>query len=552
MVQRLDVGAARQELQATSYALAAVKGLAVARRAARGREPRARIARARRRSSGPPATLELPIFDQKQAAVARLRSAGLRRPAPRDASALAVNARSEVREARDRAPLRAAAGRALPRRDDPAARAARGAVAGAIQCDAARRVPAARSPSRARSTPTGEYIEAVRDYWMARAELERAIGGRLPGAPPSSRRNEIAREAIVSVAALLAGGAALLASGEADAQRRHGAAGGGERGEPRAGSVHAGRHAQRRLAAVEDGGRREAVPPRRRAGEARVRARAWSSNCWGYNGQTPGPTIEAVEGDRVRILVTNKLPERTSVHWHGVLLPNGMDGVAGLKQPHIQPGETYAYEFTLRQHGTLMYHPHSDEMVQMALGHDGLLHHPPAAPERRASIATSPSCCTSGSSRPATSRPNPAVMTDFNLFTFNSRVCPGHDAAGRPEGRSRARPLREPQHGQPPDPPPRPPLQRHGHRRRARCRPRARYPRPRSNVPVGRDARHRVRRRRPGRLGLPLPQVAPHDERDGHDLPNMIGVDQDGRRGEGPQACCPATWRWARAGMGRR
>ena len=87
--------------------------------------------------------------------------------------------------------------------------------------------------------------------------------------------------------------------------------------------------------------------------------------CWGYNGLTPGPTIEAVEGDRVRFLVTNKLPEKTSVHWHGILLPSGMDGVGGLSQPHIQPGETYAYEFTLRQHGTFMYHPHSDEMVQM-------------------------------------------------------------------------------------------------------------------------------------------------------------------------------------------
>lgn len=53
-------------------------------------------------------------------------------------------------------------------------------------------------------------------------------------------------------------------------------------------------------------------------------------DCWGYNGRTPGPTIEAVEGDRVRIYVTNKLPEPTTVHWHGVLVPNAMDGVAGL------------------------------------------------------------------------------------------------------------------------------------------------------------------------------------------------------------------------------
>ena len=85
-------------------------------------------------------------------------------------------------------------------------------------------------------------------------------------------------------------------------------------------------------------------------------------NCWGYNGSTPGPTIEAVEGDRVRILVTNRLPEHTTIHWHGIFLPNGMDGVGGLTQPQIEPGETYVYEFTLRQHGSLMYHPHADEM----------------------------------------------------------------------------------------------------------------------------------------------------------------------------------------------
>jgi hypothetical protein len=57
-----------------------------------------------------------------------------------------------------------------------------------------------------------------------------------------------------------------------------------------------------------------------------------SARCWGYNGKVHGPTIEAVEGDRVRIYVTNKLPEPTTVHWHGVYLPNGMDGVGGLTQ----------------------------------------------------------------------------------------------------------------------------------------------------------------------------------------------------------------------------
>ncbi|MCK6450158.1 MAG: multicopper oxidase domain-containing protein, partial [Alphaproteobacteria bacterium] len=65
------------------------------------------------------------------------------------------------------------------------------------------------------------------------------------------------------------------------------------------------------------------------------------ANLWGYNGQSPGPTIEAVEGDKVRIFVTNRLPEHTTVHWHGVLLPSGMDGVGGLTQPQIPAGRTY-------------------------------------------------------------------------------------------------------------------------------------------------------------------------------------------------------------------
>ena len=72
------------------------------------------------------------------------------------------------------------------------------------------------------------------------------------------------------------------------------------------------------------------------------------ARCWGFNGQVHGPTIEAVEGDNVRIYVTNKLPENTSIHWHGLLLPSGMDGVAGLSQKNIEPGETYRYEFKLQ------------------------------------------------------------------------------------------------------------------------------------------------------------------------------------------------------------
>jgi FtsP/CotA-like multicopper oxidase with cupredoxin domain len=147
-------------------------------------------------------------------------------------------------------------------------------------------------------------------------------------------------------------------------------------------------------------------------------------NTWGYNGQSPGPTIEATEGDRVRILVTNHLPEATSVHWHGILLPSAMDGVSGLSQPHIPPGQTFTYEFTLKQHGTAMYHPHSDETTQMALGMMGffIIHpkHEPRRVDRDFAIFLH-----EWDVPPGAATPNPATMTDFNLFTFNGRVFPG-------------------------------------------------------------------------------------------------------------------------------
>jgi len=150
-------------------------------------------------------------------------------------------------------------------------------------------------------------------------------------------------------------------------------------------------------------------------------------NAWGYNGSTPGPTIEAVEGDRVRFYVTNRLPERTSVHWHGILLPNGQDGVAGLNQPHIEPNQTYVYDFTLKQHGVFMYHPHSDEMVQMAMGMMGFFVIHPKVPEVPKVDRHFVVMLHEWFVEPGTATPNPNVMTDFNMFTFNSRVFPGTD-----------------------------------------------------------------------------------------------------------------------------
>jgi hypothetical protein len=147
-------------------------------------------------------------------------------------------------------------------------------------------------------------------------------------------------------------------------------------------------------------------------------------NCWGYNGSSPGPTIEAVEGERVRIFVTNKLYEPTTVHWHGLILPNGMDGVGGLTQKVIQPGETFKYEFVLKQNGTFMYHPHSDEMVQMALGMMGFfIIHPKEKEDppidRDFAIFLHEWHIPLGAKTPF-----PYEMLDFNVFTFNSVLYP--------------------------------------------------------------------------------------------------------------------------------
>jgi manganese oxidase len=149
------------------------------------------------------------------------------------------------------------------------------------------------------------------------------------------------------------------------------------------------------------------------------------AECWGYNGGTPGPTIEAVEGDAVRIYVTNRLPEPTTLHWHGVFVPSGMDGVSGLTQKPILPGETFKYEFTFQRAGTFMYHPHHDEMTQMALGMVGMIVvHPRVARgphvDRDFALMTHEWKIT-----PGAKRADPNAMNDFNLLTFNSKAYPG-------------------------------------------------------------------------------------------------------------------------------
>lgn len=94
---------------------------------------------------------------------------------------------------------------------------------------------------------------------------------------------------------------------------------------------------------------------------------------WSYNGTIPGPEIRVTQGDRLRVRFTNHLPVSTSIHWHGVNLPNAEDGVAGLTQDALKPGETYTYEFVLKDAGSYMYHSHQDTSNQMLRGLFGAL-----------------------------------------------------------------------------------------------------------------------------------------------------------------------------------
>src|SRR5437764_3963461 len=151
------------------------------------------------------------------------------------------------------------------------------------------------------------------------------------------------------------------------------------------------------------------------------------ANLWGYNGSSPGPTIETVEGDRVRLFVTNKLPEQTSIHWHGILVPSGMDGVTGLTQPAIQPGKTFVYEFVLQRPGTFMYHPHADEMTQMAMGMMGMFIVHPKDPRQFKVDRDFVFLLNAYDIDPGSFTPKVNTMLDFNLWTINSRTFPGVD-----------------------------------------------------------------------------------------------------------------------------
>ena len=258
-------------------------------------------------------------------------------------------------------------------------------------------------------------------------------------------------------------------------------------------------------------------------------APGFSINMWGYNGQSPGPTIEVVEGDRLRIFVTNRLPEHTTVHWHGQRLPSGMDGVGGLTQPHIAPGKTFVYEFTARRPGTFMYHPHADEMVQMAMGMMGLWITHPKVPNPLIAEVQRDYAWLLGSFavEPGAMTPRVGEMTDFNIWTFNSRAFPAISPLVARQGdrvRMRVGNLTMTNH----------PVHLHGHEFEVTgtdggpVPPGARWPEVTADVAVGQMRQMEFVADEAGDWALHCHKSHHTMGAMGHDVPTMIGLDHSG------------------------
>ena len=144
-------------------------------------------------------------------------------------------------------------------------------------------------------------------------------------------------------------------------------------------------------------------------------------DAWGYNGSCPGPTIQVQQGDRVRIVFENRLPESTSLHWHGLEVPIEQDGVPFISQKPVAPGETYTYEFTIHQEGTFFYHAHSAMQEMMGLVGFFIAHpekgHKPHVDHDYGIVLQEWAVL------PANTVPNTASM-EFNWLTFNGVSAP--------------------------------------------------------------------------------------------------------------------------------
>ena len=144
-------------------------------------------------------------------------------------------------------------------------------------------------------------------------------------------------------------------------------------------------------------------------------------DAWGYNGSIPGPTIEIMQGDRVRIMVDNHLPEPTSMHWHGFEIPIAMDGMPGISQPMIPPGGRFVYEFTLHQAGTFFYHSHAP--MQSMMGMLGLFIMHPREPFSPRVDKDYGLVLQEWALLPNNTVPNTMSM-EFNWLTMNGKAAP--------------------------------------------------------------------------------------------------------------------------------
>ena len=142
---------------------------------------------------------------------------------------------------------------------------------------------------------------------------------------------------------------------------------------------------------------------------------------WGFNGTAPGPTIQVNQGDRVRIVFDNHLPEPTGIHWHGFELPIEMDGVPGIGQKPVMPGERFVYEFTLHQEGTFFYHPHMAMQEMMGMLGAFIMH--PKAPYTPRVDKDFVIALQEYAVLPNSTIPNSMNM-EFNWLTFNGKAGP--------------------------------------------------------------------------------------------------------------------------------
>ena len=144
-------------------------------------------------------------------------------------------------------------------------------------------------------------------------------------------------------------------------------------------------------------------------------------DAWGFNGSVPGPTIQVNEGDRVRLIVENRLPEGFSMHWHGLEIPVEMDGTPGISQDLIAPGDRFVYEFTLHQNGSYFYHSHMAMQVMMGLIGMFVIHprraHTPHVDRDYAIVMQEWAIL------PNNTIPNTLAM-EFNWLTFNGKSGP--------------------------------------------------------------------------------------------------------------------------------